>query len=62
MSQAEDLFNRADESDAVRILAEEMCVSYEEKIMGDVHYTLFEFSDKSILTWGSNGYVGSETP
>ena len=62
VSQSEDLFNRADETEAIKILARQMCESHEEKSLGGVHYDIFAFSDRSKLTWGDNGFVGSETP
>lgn len=35
-------------------------VWFEDKHMYNVHYTIYHFSDKSQMVFGSNGYVSAE--
>lgn len=42
--------------------ASKYACKYEEKALGGVVYGTYHFTDRSKITFGSNGYVGCETP
>jgi hypothetical protein len=66
MSTAEAFYDAIDDDDDddddIEAQASSVACDQATKIMEGVDYTTYTFRDRSTITFGSNGFVGSETP
>lgn len=64
MSTAETFFSAPDDVNTgdIELGASSLAESNIVTVLDDVEYTTYTFEDRSKLTFGSNGYIGCETP